>query len=64
MPFWIRLEHRLLDGDGAPDADDSGYTLQALIDLLSSRKRKTEASTPPLEAGPFTLRVRASSPSR
>jgi hypothetical protein len=65
VPFWIRLEHRLLDGDGARDPDDSGgYTLQALIDLLSSRKRKTEAAAPPLEAGPFTLRVRASSPSR
>ena len=63
-PFWIRLEHRMLDGDGTTDPDDSGYTLQALIDLLSSRKRKTEVSTPPLEAGPFRLRARAPSPSR
>lgn len=64
VPFWIRLEHRTLDGDGASDPDDSGYTLQALIDLLSSRKRKTEASTPPLEAGPFRLRLRGPSPSQ
>ena len=64
MSFWIRLEHRMLDGDGTRDPDDSGYTLQALIDLLSSRKRKTEASLPPLEAGPFRLRARASSPSQ
>jgi hypothetical protein len=64
VPFWIRLEHRMVDGDGTSDPDDAGYTLQALIDLLSSRKRKTEASAAPLEAGPFRLRVRASSPSK
>ena len=33
QPFWIRLEYRILDGDGAPDESDSGYTLQALIDV-------------------------------
>jgi hypothetical protein len=64
VPFWIRLEYRLLDGDGTANPDDAGYTLQALIDLLSSRKRRTEASAPPLEAGPFRLPVRRPSPSR
>ena len=63
LPFWIRLEYRLVDGDGAPAAEDSGYTLQALIDALS-RRRKTESSLPALEAGPFRLPQRGSLPPR
>jgi hypothetical protein len=58
VPFWIRLEYRMLDSDGSSDSADSGYTLQALIEALS-RRRKTEAAPPPLEAGPFRLPVRA-----
>ena len=54
-PFWIRLEYRILDGDGAADAsDDSGFTLQALIDMLSRRGR-TESLSGALDAGPFRL---------
>jgi len=63
LPFWIRLEYRVLDGDSPPDAADSGYTLQALIDVLS-RRRPTRSAAPPLEAleaGPFRLRSRGSS---
>ena len=52
VPFWIRLEYRMLDGDSTPDQPDQGYTLQALIDALS-RRRKTESSPHALEAGPF-----------
>ncbi len=63
QPFWIRLEYRILDGDGAPDESDSGYTLQALIDVLS-RRRKTEASPNALEAGPFRTPARRSSSRR
>ena len=63
LPFWIRLEHRILDGDGTSDPAESGYTLQALIDALS-RRRKTESSPHALEAGPFRLRTRASSSPR
>ena len=59
LPFWIRLEYRILDADGASDQSDSGYTLQALIDLLS-RRRKTESAPPGLEAGPFRLPTRGS----
>jgi hypothetical protein len=58
-PFWVRFEYRMLDGDTAQESPDSGYTLQALIDLLS-RRRKTsstgagQAQSPyALEAGPF-----------
>jgi hypothetical protein len=59
LPLWIRLEYRVLDGDGAADSDDSGYTLQALIDALS-RRRRTESSPHALEAGPFRLPSRSS----
>jgi hypothetical protein len=58
LPFWIRLEYRMLDGDHLPDSSDSGYTLQALIEALS-RRRTTESAPPPLEAGPFRLPMRA-----
>ena len=62
VPFWIRLEYRVLDGDGATVEEDSRYTLQALIDALS-RRRKSEASANAIEAGPFRLRPgRSSSP--
>jgi hypothetical protein len=63
QPFWIRLEYRILDGDAASDQPDSGYTLQALIDALS-RRRKTEASPHALEAGPFRTPARRSSSRR
>ena len=58
LPFWIRLEYRMLDGDASPDPADTGYTLQALIEALS-RRRKTESAPPPLEGGPFRLPMRA-----
>lgn len=59
LPFWIRLEYRILDGDGASDPSESGYTLQGLIDALS-RRRKTDSSLHVLEAGPFRLPARSS----
>jgi hypothetical protein len=67
LPFWVRLEYRVLDGDSSSDAADSGYTLQALIDVLSRRRptgSSAPPSAPPLEAGPFRLRSRGSSPPR
>jgi hypothetical protein len=63
LPFWVRLEYRILDGDVATDSEGSGYTLQALIDLFS-RRRKTESSPNAVEAGPFRLRQRSSSSRR
>jgi hypothetical protein len=60
QPFWIRLEYRFVDSDGVSDQPDPGYTLQALIDVLS-RRRKTEASPHALEAGPFRTPARRSS---
>ena len=63
LPLWIRLEYRVLDGDGTSNAEDSGYTLQGLIDAFS-RRRKTESSPHALEAGPFRLPSRGSSSPR
>jgi len=63
LPFWIRLEYRILDSDAPTDPAESGYTLQALIDALS-RRRKTDSSTHALEAGPFRLPTRGASLSR
>ena len=60
LPFWVRLEYRILDNDAPADSGESGYTLQALIDALS-RRRKTDSSTHALEAGPFRLPARSSS---
>jgi hypothetical protein len=65
QPFWIRLEYRTLDGEGEGSSgqSDSGYTLQALIDALS-RRRKAEPSPHALEAGPFRIPARRSSSRR
>ena len=60
LPFWIRLEYRILEADGTSDPSESGYTLQGLIDALS-RRRKTDSSLHALEAGPFRLPTRSSS---
>ena len=53
-PFWIRLEYQILESDGSADSSNSGYTLQAMIDALS-RRRKSVSSPRPIEAGPFRL---------
>jgi hypothetical protein len=67
-PFWIRLEYHILDADVPSDPSDSIYSLQALIDLLS-RRRKTpstssgQAESPHVfEAGPFRVPRGSSSP--
>ena len=59
LPFWVRLEYRVLDTDPPADPKDSSYSLQGLIDALS-RRRKTDSSTHALEAGPFRLPARSS----
>jgi len=56
VPFWIRLEYRILGGEsGTGGADDGGFTLRALIDAFSSRRKAAEW-THAIEAGPFRLR--------
>jgi hypothetical protein len=63
LPFWIRLEYNILDGDGTSETTDPGYTLQGLIDLLS-RRRKTDSSSHALEAGPFRTPARGQASKR
>jgi hypothetical protein len=54
--FWVRLGHRVLDADSPLSTDGSAdFSLRGLIDTLSKR-RKTEAATHSIEAGPFQLR--------
>jgi hypothetical protein len=60
LPLWVRLEYRFLEEDASSDPMDTRYTLGALIDALS-RRRKTDSSTHALEGGPFRLPARGSS---
>ena len=60
--FWIRLECRILDGDGSPaDDEDAGLTLERLIDVLS-RRRKAEPPARALDGGPFRVPARGGGP--
>jgi len=52
-PFWIRLEYRVLDGESGPESTDPFYSLQAIIDVLSRRGKKADASPRAIEGGPF-----------
>jgi hypothetical protein len=53
--FWIRLDGRMLDGEGTPESDESeGLTLQRIIDALSRRK-KHESPAWSIDGGPFRL---------
>ena len=54
LPFWVRLEAPHPRRRRPRRTEGLGFTLQALIDALS-RRRKSEPSTHALEAGPFRL---------
>ena len=54
VPFWVRLEYRAQNRDPASNENDSTFTLQTLIDVLS-RKRANQEQGKSLEAGPFRL---------
>ena len=54
VPFWIRLNARVIDG-AAVTRDDDGLTLQRLIELLS-RRRKADEVSHTIEAGPFRIK--------
>jgi hypothetical protein len=54
LPFWIRLTYRVLTVESAPAQDGGDFSLRGLIDALS-RRRKTDALTHSIEAGPFRL---------
>jgi hypothetical protein len=56
LPFWARLQYRILDGDVATTPDENaGLTLRWLIDTLS-RRRWADTSAHAIEAGPLRLR--------
>ena len=59
VPFWIRLEDNVVDGEATAEGAGAGYTLQGLIDLLS-RRRKTDSSSHAIEGGPFRTPGRGS----
>lgn len=54
VPFWIRLEYRIQDGDLPSRPNDPADTLQGMIDALS-RRRKAGEWTNSVEAGPFRI---------
>lgn len=53
-PFWVRLQYRVQDRMATADPDDSTFTLQTLIDVLS-RRRQDQERAKSVEAGPFRL---------
>ena len=53
-PFWVRIEYRVQDRASAGTTEESTFTLQTLIDVLS-RKREGQEQGKPVEAGPFRL---------
>lgn len=53
-PFWVRVAYRLQDRASTATPDDSTFTLQTLIDVLS-RRREDENRGKSVEAGPFRL---------
>jgi hypothetical protein len=53
--FWLRLAYRVADPDPAPPAsEESAFTLQRLIDLMS-RRREGDATVRFVQSGPFRL---------
>ena len=55
VPFWIRVDYRVLDRAPAPNPEeDSAFGLRTLIDALS-RRRQDEPPGRSLEAGPFRV---------
>jgi hypothetical protein len=52
--FWVRLEHRVLNAADGHATEDSTFTLQGLIDVLS-RRRRAESEGDAIEGGPFRL---------
>ena len=54
LPFWIRLGYRVVDADAPPDDAAGDFSLRSLVDALS-RRRRNDAQTHTVEAGPFRL---------
>jgi hypothetical protein len=52
-PFWIRLDYRVQNPDGAAQDADAALTLRRLIEILSRRKAGEVGES--VTAGPFRL---------
>jgi hypothetical protein len=53
-PFWVRVEYRIPERASNAPAEDSPFTLQTLIDVLS-RRREDQDRAKSVEAGPFRM---------
>jgi hypothetical protein len=53
-PFWVRIDYRIQDRASTAAPEDSTFTLQTLIDVLS-RRREDQDRAKSVEAGPFRL---------
>jgi hypothetical protein len=53
-PFWVRVVYRVQERSAATSPEESTFTLQTLIDVLS-RRREDQDRAKSLEAGPFRL---------
>jgi hypothetical protein len=53
-PFWVRVAYRIPERTAATSPEDSTFTLQTLIDVLS-RRREDKDRAQSLEAGPFRI---------
>ena len=53
-PFWVRVDYRVQERSPTQGAEDSTFTLQTLIDVLS-RRREDQDKAKSVEAGPFRI---------
>jgi hypothetical protein len=53
-PFWVRVDYRVQDRMSGTNDDESTFTLQTLIDVLS-RRREEQNRGKSVEGGPFRL---------
>ena len=53
-PFWVRVDYRIQDRPSPQEAEDSTFTLQTLIDVLS-RRRDEQDRAKSVEGGPFRI---------
>jgi hypothetical protein len=53
--FWVRVDYRIQDHASTATPEESTFTLQTLIDVLS-RRREDQDRRKSIEAGPFRLR--------
>jgi hypothetical protein len=53
VPFWVRLDYRVLNGGAAPEREEGGLTLRGMIEVFGRRQSGEIAHG--IEAGPFRV---------